>query len=886
MVSVKRLLLPLVCIAALLLVPAVLSAAEESPTPVKVLPNGLVVLVKENHAAPVSSVRVSVRTGSMYEGKYLGSGISHLCEHIVSGGTTRFRVESQYDAILQELGNNHNASTSNEVTEYYIDTTGDNVYKALDILSEWTLACAISWPEWYREMGVINREIERGQDSPERTLAELADQTMFKVHPTRFPVAGYKHLFNKITYQDVLDYYNERYVPNNMVVAVVGDFDAAKVREYVAKAFSKKDAKPIPAYELPAEPEQIAPRTVVAEKEGVQGARMRLGFRTVSLMSPDMYPLDVLSDILSNGESSRLVRVLRDEKQLVQTIATWSHTPSWEGGEFGVYATLETKKLDEAREAILAELYRLQDELVTDAELKKAKTQKAAELAFGRQTVGAQANDIGGNYLSCFDPDFSRRYVDNIQKVTAEQVRDVAKKYFRPEKLCVTVLVPKGEAGAAAEKTGVVPVTPIRRVVLETGVTLLVRRNGAAPIVTIHACLTGGLRAEDRRSNGVSQLMAAMLTRGTTTRSAQQIADAFEAMGGDIGAGSGANSFNLTAGVLAKDVDAAMEVFADVLLNPSFPADEFQMMKNRTIFGIRRGEDNPMTEAARFFRQNMYLTSPYGMMPAGTVASVTSLTRDDLVQFHQRYVHPKNMVLAIFGDVDPAQAEELARKYFGGFRGDGAFRPARPALEGPLTGPRVALKVNKKEGAVVYMGAPGPQMTDVEDRAVIDVIDTVMSGWGYPGGWLHSDLRGRQLVYEVHAFSTPGVEPGYFAAYARCQPDKVKTVAEAILYQVYRMALYGPTPQEMDLAKQMIVTTEKLENQTSAAQAMNAAINELYGLGYDFDERQLRRIQGVTLGDIQKVARKYFTTYVLTVTAPDEHIADGVTPKPVIVKAN
>jgi zinc protease len=272
------------------------------------------------------------------------------------------------------------------------------------------------------------------------------------------------------------------------------------------------------------------------------------------------------------------------------------------------------------------------------------------------------------------------------------------------------------------------------------------------------------------------------------------------------------------------------------------------------------------------------------MMPAGTVKSVTSLTRDDLVQFHQRYMHPKNMVLAIFGDVDPAQAETLARKYFGDFRGDGPFRPARPALEGPLTTARVALKVNKKEGAVVYMGAPGPQVSDIEDRPVIDVIDTVMSGWGYPSGWLHSDLRGRQLVYEVQGFSVPGVEPGYFAVYARCQPDKVKTVAESILQQVYRMAVSGPTPQEVELAKQMIVTSEKLADQTSSSQAMSAAMNELFGLGYDFEAKHLSRVERVTLDDIRKVSRKYFTNYVLIVTAPDEHVADGVTPKPVIVK--
>ena len=880
----RRLTVSMLCAMLFLSLAAAVCAADDAATPVKVLPNGLVVLVKENHAAPVCSVRVYVKTGSMYEGKYLGSGISHLCEHIVSGGTTRFRAEWQYDAVLEELGKNSNASTSGEITEYYIDTTAANVYKTIDVLSEWVLGCAVSYPEYYREMGVINRERELHNDNPDRVLGEMAEQNMFRVHPARIPVIGYKHLFNKITWQDVVDYINERYVPNNMVVSVVGDFDAAKVREQIEKAFSKKDSKPIPEYQLPQEPVQVAPRVVIEEKDGVQGARLRMGFRTVPLTDPDLYPLDLLSYILSNGESSRMVRILRDEKALVQSIGTWSYTPNWNGGEFGISATLDAKKLDAAKEAVLIELYRLKDELVSEDELRKAKTQKASELAFALQTVSAQADDMAGNYLSVFDPDFSRRYVENIQKVTAEQIRDAARKYFLPEKLCLTALVPKGEAPAAAATSAVVPTTPVRKTIMSNGITLLVKRNAAVPLVTIHAAFAGGLRAEDRSSNGVCSLMTAMLTRGTTTRTAQQIADAFDSMGGSIDGNSGANSFNMTAEVLSKDVDAAMDVFADVLLHPSFPEKEFEPLRQRAIFGIRRGEDNPMAEATRFFRLNMFLTSPYGMVPAGSVKSVTSLTRGDLQTFHARYVHPRNMVLAIFGDIDQAKAEALAKRYFGDLRGGGEFRPPRPAEEGPLTGPRVALKVNKKEGAVVYIGCPGVQMTDAEDRAVIDVIDTVMSGYGYPGGWLHSDLRGRQLVYEVHAFNVPGVERGYFAAYARCQPDKVRTVAEAILYQVYRMALYGPSPQELDLAKQIIVTTETLQNQTSSGQAAVAALNELYGLGFDFSEKQLARIKNVTIEDTKRISRKYFSSYVLTVTAPDKKIAEGITPKPVIVE--
>ncbi len=870
---------------ALLGLPAAAFAAEPA-TPVTILPNGLVVIVKENHAAPVASVRVFVRTGAMYEGKYLGMGISHLCEHLVASGTTRWKTEDQYNKIIEELGNNKNASTGNQTTQYYIDTSAANVFTAIDVLAEKTLGATIPWPEWYREMGVVNREIERGEDNPDRKLYQLADQNMFRVSPARVPVIGYTHLFNQIQYQDVLSYYAERYVPNNMVFVAVGDFDAAKVREYAAKAFAgKKDMKPIPTFELPAEPEQVAPRSVIEEKEGLKGGRMVVAFRTVSLSSPDAWALDVASFILSRGASSRLVRVVRDEKRLADGLRSWSNTPNWDGGEFGVSAVIDPKNLEAARDAVLAEIYRLKDDLVSDEELRKAKAQKAAELAFGGQTVSAQAQEMGGNYLDCYDPDFGRRYVENIRQVTAEQIRDAARKYFRPEKLCFTALVPKGSGPASSQAAAVVPVTPVKKVVLANGITLLVRKNGGTPLVTMYACFAGGLRSEDRRTNGVSGLMANLLTRGTTTRTAVEIAGAFDSMGGEFGAGSGANSFTVNATVLNQDLAKGMDVFADMILNPTFPPKEFEALQERVIKGIERRDDDPMAEAGKFFMERMYLTSPYGLPPGGTEESVKALTVDDVRRYYVRYVNPRNMVLAIFGDVEPFEAEALATKYFGSFAGSGPFVRPEPALEGPLAHPRIALRVNKKVGAVVFLGAAGPRLLDVEDRAVLDVVQTVLCGYGYPGGWLHADLRGRQLVYEVHVQSVPQVEPGYLMAYARCQPAYVRVVSDTIMSYVHRMALVGPSPDEMEMAKKIIATSVRLRTQTNGAQAANAALNELYGLHYDFDDQQLARVQKVTLDDVRRVTRKYFTEFVLTVTAPDVHIADGLYPRPDIVYA-
>ena len=874
----------LLAAAVLLVTAAGVFTAAEAATPVTVLANGLVVIVRENHANPVATVRVFVRTGSIYEGKYLGSGISHFTEHLVSGGSTKWHPEYVYDKLRAQLGGNGNASTSNSITRYYIDTTGANVFKAIDVLSEWMRGASISWPEFLRERGVVQRELELARDRPGTVIYYSALANMFKVHPVRHPIIGHLDQLKAIKRDDIVRYYRERYVPNNMVVVVVGDFDAAKVKAHIEETFGEMARKTLPAMVLPEEPVQVGPRRVVLEREAARIGRLRVQYRTVKLTHPDLYPLDVLSFILSKGPSSRLVRKLRDEKSLVTRIVTTSYTPDWGDGVFSINVQLRPEKLDEVVDAIVAELDRLKTEGVTEEELARAKKQKITEHERGRQTVGQQAEELGRDYLSTFDADFSARYTRNIQKVTPEEIREVARKYFGADKRCVTALVPKGTAAKTAARPAAVVTSRIRRVVLPNGVVALLKQNTATSIVSVQAFLGAGLRAETRSNNGICRLTALMMRRGTTTRSAQDIARAFDSMGAHLSINSGSNALYAATNVLAKDLTKAIEILADALLNPSFPQDELTKIRERMVFNIRRGEAEPMTQAERFFRENLFLTSPYGMMPEGTVQSVSRLTRDDLVRFHRTYVHPLNLKIAVFGDVKPADAEALVRKHFGNFRGDGRFRPRRPALEPPLTESRTALKVTKKKGAVIFVGAPGVTVRDVTDRAVIAVIDTVLSGYGYPRGWLHAALRGRGLVYVVHAYNVPGIEKGSFVAYAQCQPSKVKEVARIMMENVRKIAIHGASNEEIRTAKTLIVTTESLRRQRNETEARNAVRDELYGIGHNYTSEFLRRVMRVTNDDIKRVTRKYLRNYVLTVTTPDASIARDVSPKPRIVR--
>src|SRR2546423_4246080 len=477
------------------------------------LDNGFTVLIEENHTNPVVSVQVFVRTGSIYEQEYLGSGISHFFEHLIHGGTTSTRSEADSRRILEEIGNNTNAYTTVDHTAYHINTTTEHWRTALELLADWMFHSSITPAEFEREKGVVQRELEQDLDNPEQMLAQTAMETRFQVHPVRYPVIGYKDLVQKVSRDDLVTYYQRMYTPNNMLLVVVGDVQTAAALEHIRATFGAGPRRPLPAISLPEEPPQLGKRTAVNEMP-ISQASMSLSFRTVTLSHPHLFPLDILEYILTNGNSTRLVRRIQEEQQLVYAIHASSYTPAYAMGTLSVWAALDPEQVSEAAEAILQELYRLRDELVSPQELAKAKQQKLADYIFERQTVEQRAHALGLDMLATYDPSFSETYVRNIQQVTAEDIRAVARLYFREETLVQAVVRPTSATPPSPTTMPVVQAEPVVKKVLANGMTLLLRRNPALPAVAMQAYFKAGVRVETPETNGLSQLTAGLLLKG------------------------------------------------------------------------------------------------------------------------------------------------------------------------------------------------------------------------------------------------------------------------------------------------------------------------------------------------------------------------------------
>jgi zinc protease len=875
---------------------------------VTVLENGLTIIAKRV-ASPVAAVRGYAMTGGVYEGKWLGGGLSHLLEHLVAGGTNGRRTEAQNRDLLQSLGNNSNAYTTDNHTCYFVNTTGDKMEQAVDLVTGWMLTATITPAEYAREYEVVQRELEMGKGEPSTQIEYLANLNRYRMSPARVPVIGYQEVIQGLSRDDVYSYYRLAYQPNNLVFSVAADLDPETMVAAVRKHVNDAPAGRVFDRDLPTEPPVSSPRTVVATFPKLGQAKLQLGFPSIPLEHPDLFALDLLATVLASGESSLLVEELRDKRQLVSGVYASSWTPTYDAGTFTVAMELDPDKVAAATDAALELLESVKKDGVSPERLAAGKTQIKVARVKRLQTSEEIAASMAEDFLSTGDPHFSDRYVAGVAGVTDYRIKQVARKYFNRNKLLTTALLPAEYVGAAgmpkaeellrraAPTTRAVaenPASDVKRVELPDGTILLIKRISTSPLVSMQMYATGGLTTEDAETNGIGNLTMQMLARGTKTRSAQQIAEFFDSTGGDFDAACGNNEWSWTASCLKDDFAKTFEVYADVISNPAFADGELANMKQRIVAQIQGQDAEWQSQAFRFFKQKFYgpLNSPYQFVAVGSEPNVNGFAAPQLREWYEKKVLQSRRVLAIYGDMDPAAVEASVRKSLSSLpKSPGESAPADlangstklvPAEGASVEVTRVETQKTEQALAGIVIGYNSESVVGNPGNFAIDVADTMCSGFGYPTGYLHEILRGRGLVYVVHAKNAPGLNPkltGNFFVYAGCDPSKVNEVIDTILENVAR--LQG-TPKDVNedwfrRSKELVVVSDAMDNQTPAEQAARAAIDELSGLGYDYHAKFADRIKAVDLSAVRDAGRARLGRCVVTVSTPMPELV-GVKP--------
>ena len=873
----------LVALLAVAVIVAGIATAAAGETIKRVLPeNGLTVILQENHSAPVVNLRMYVKAGSILEEEYLGCGISHYCEHLLSDGTPTRTVE-QIEEELNEIGGGSNAYTTKDHTCYFIETSREHFDQALDILADWGMNATFPEEAVETQRGIITREINMGYDEPARRVYNLFGEAMFRCHPARYPVIGYIENFERVTRDDLLAYKARMYVPNNMIFVAVGDFDAEVAYEKIREAFADFERKPFDTPALTCEPEQLG-RRIQREERDLDLAYVMMGFHTVPLSHPDLYPLDIMSHVLSAGNSSRLHKRLVDELGLVHSVTSWSHTPGYDAGVFAVSMVMDPANIDQAIEIVTEEIYALKDRKVSRDEIEKAKKLKTADFYFGRQDMESIASSLGTSEISSGNPDFDEMYATEIQNVTADQIREVARRYFSSDNLGIAILAPPTGAeveieGAPAERATAEAepmLLPTEKHVLDNGLTVLVRENHTNPIVSVSSYSLAGARFEDPDKPGLANFVADMMPRGTRRLSGERISTTIDEMGAQYGCGANHTRIETGITVLTEDLADGFELFAEVLTNPRFEEDEMDKARREIHGGITARADNWTYDAMDIMLAELFPTHPYGHPPVGNHESVDAITRDDLAAHHSSLVTPNNTVVTVFGDVTVAEAIELAEDELGDWEpGDPAS--AEIALEPRRTEPVRLESYHDRAQTVIFMGYHGMPYSS-EDRYAMDVLDAVTSGINYPGGWLHTDLRGNSLVYVVHAYNFTGYDTGYFGIYAATFDEALDQAMGIIDGHMERVATELVSEEELELAKQLCIIMNETNLQTNSSQAHDAAVPELYGLGHDHESDYADRIRAITSEDVLEVAQKYLANPVTIIRRPrpsEEHADVG-----------
>src|SRR5439155_1091820 len=520
-------------------------------------------------------------------------------------------------------------------TVFWIDVPKDGVSTALDILSDAMMNSTLPPEQYQKEQEVIRREFAMGMDDPDRMAGLLLFDTAYQRHPYRFPVIGELEIYNQLTQEQVMQYYKTRYVPNNLTFIVVGDVDAEKVRQQLAELFKPYPEKSLQPVFIPAEPPQLG-RREVHQEFATELTHLSMAWHIPELTNSDVPALDLLSTILGDGRSSRLYRRVREEAGLAFSISAFSYTPG-DPGLFGIDATVDPKKREPAEQLALRIVDEVKSAGVTADELEKAKKMTLSHHLDALTTMRGQASDIGSNWLLTRDLNFSRHYLDAVQKVTLDDVKRVATTYLTENNLTAISLNPKGSLAGKAETAKPTAAGEIQKFELSNGLRLLVREDPRLPIVAMGAVFRGGLLAETPQTNGVTRLMAKVLLKGTKTRTAEQIANQIEAVGGSISSDAGNNTFNVYLGVTEPDKKLCVELLSDVLLNATMPEQAIAREKEIQIAAIQQDEEQLTTVARNILRQALFTQHPYALRANGSVDSIQRLTRKDLLEFRDRY---------------------------------------------------------------------------------------------------------------------------------------------------------------------------------------------------------------------------------------------------------
>ena len=846
----------------------------------KMTTNGLTVLLKEDHSAPVATFMVTYNVGSRNEAiGYTGS--THLLEHLMFKGSRKFNTDKGNSVfqLLQSLGARMNATTWLDRTNYFETMPSEHLETAIEIEADRMRNAFIKEEDRQAEMTVVRNEFERGQNNPFSVLDEHIWATAYLAHPYHHSTIGWKADIENVSIERLKSFYDTFYWPNNATVTVVGDFEKDKALALVKKHFGRipKSREEIPEV-YTEEPKQEGQRRVLLKRAGQQGV-VGVAHKTPSATHEDAPNFLVLSSILSSGKNSRLYKNITD-KGLTTSVFIWDSLFR-DPGLFAVYANL-TPGTDHQKveDLIMAEYEKIKKEGVTEEEVEKAKAQLIASMKFGQDGSYAVAGGLN-EAIASGDWTLFTTYDKKLSGVTRETVKAVVEKYFLEDLSTIGHFIPK-TSGEQQTKRGPSSATELAQMKKQyfseeeenkgplagqiedsepvKGVRLLTLKRGTG-VVTLTGSFLGGDIFAPSENKRVPDVVVSMLDQGTTKSSKFEISNKIEKVGARLSFSNGKARVVFNGKFLSEDTALIVGLLSEQLQFPAFNEEDLAKTKKRMVTAYKKSKESTRGNAINNMLKGFYSENHQNAPDDAdeSIKNVEKITTEDLKAYHEENYGKGSMVIVAVGDVDHASLSATIKKNFGEWK-DSPLEEKKETQKGTKNAGKAYVTMQDKTSTDFLVGIPLGINRDHPDYRPLFVASYILGG-NFSARLMQTVRVKEGLTYGIRS-SMSGFgndTDGYWYVGGTFSPDLLSKGESSTLREIKKWAQDGVTQKEVDTTKSTLTGSFKVGFDTTRGLAggILSAVIDWEDLSY-VDEMP-NMINSVTLEQVNAAIKKYIS---------------------------
>ncbi len=835
----------------------------------KTLSNGMEVVVKENKSNTSVGFFCFVKTGSIHEGEYSGKGLSHYLEHIVSGGSTKSHTDEWHQNKRKEMGAIVNAYTTFGATVYYMQADKQYADDCLYMLSDNIMNCAFDSAEVVREKDVIVKEFVYRVASPMAKVYNKMREKAFLTSNVKNEIIGDIEIYKKNTRKEMMDYYNRRYMPNNMVFVAVGDFDLDSTMAKIEKTFKDYERGVlVPVYQPK---EQVRPGNIkYVEEFPIQQPRVFITKLISPAESEEFSAITMASQILFEKRNSPVTFKLVEEEKLVN----WVGGGFNEGGHFPetmlqyAFETKDAGNLDNVVKRIDEIIAEVAKKGITQKQIDEVITREKAQKILRTPALDSDAQNIGWNMMVYGVPDMHDVIMAQYEALTPEKVTEAIKEFFIPENRVIFFAIPEGQKENISDKSKVIVKTEVEKIIINDETTLLHKQNTTAPVIQGEVFIPISSDYETLENVDTFQfLIDNMFHGGTKDYSSMDLTSWSEDHAVRFRANISQYGLYVSFKCIKEDIDELLKRFYSIMNKPVFDEKELTLAKEREDASYKRNISSPDHTYNEFRSSILYKDQKAGIPAKDKNDIIQNISRDDLKDLYKKYLKANSVLVTLFGDISKEDATKYAKNIednipSGKIRGD----------KTPLIVPKINstfVDECKFEQVNIVFNFQAP-LQDDPDYFTMTALNQVMSN-GFSGRLMKAARVTNDLAYDARSSYRSTKDNGFYRIVSKTSLGKKDELVSVLKHEVQRLIDGDITQEEIDLSVESYA--KMLDSRLTDNNLVGTMTYfESKGLGYNFLKESLKDLKKVTPEMIKTVANKYLKDAAIIISQPSADV--------------